>query len=75
LTRRLGLGQQEVFAMGDHLNDLPMLSRTYAQQLAAPSNAVAQVKATVKQQGGYLSVMPRGRGVAEALQHYLDGNG
>ena len=31
LSRRLGLTRDTVFAAGDHLNDLPMLSREYAR--------------------------------------------
>jgi len=30
ITRRLGLTPEAVFAAGDQLNDLPMLSRRYA---------------------------------------------
>jgi hydroxymethylpyrimidine pyrophosphatase-like HAD family hydrolase len=71
LCRRLGIGVQEVFAIGDHLNDLPMLSRTCAQCLAAPSNAVPTVIAAVRREGGYVCNQPRGRGVAEALRHFL----
>src|SRR2546423_492618 len=55
LTRRLGLTRDSVFAAGDHLNDLPMLSREYARWLAAPSNAIDQVKETIKRESGYIS--------------------
>jgi hypothetical protein len=71
VTRRLGLAREEVFAAGDHLNDLPMLSRTYAAHLAAPANAVPEVQAAVLEQGGYVSQAARGAGVAEALRYYL----
>jgi HAD superfamily hydrolase (TIGR01484 family) len=63
----------ETFAAGDHLNDLPMLSRQYAHFLAAPSNAIDIVKATVRQQNGHVSQLPNGHGVAEGLQSFLDG--
>jgi HAD superfamily hydrolase (TIGR01484 family) len=75
LTRRLGFHGAQVFAAGDHLNDLPMLSRTFAKWLAAPANAVEEVKATVRQQGGYVSELTHGRGVAEAIKHYLEASG
>ena len=39
ITRELGLGAQNCFAVGDHLNDLSMLNRSYAQQLTCPANA------------------------------------
>jgi HAD superfamily hydrolase (TIGR01484 family) len=67
LTRRLGLSQKEVFAVGDQLNDLPMLSRKYARWLAAPANAVEPVKRAVREQEGHVSGLPHGDGVAESL--------
>jgi hydroxymethylpyrimidine pyrophosphatase-like HAD family hydrolase len=71
LTRRLGLTAGQVFAAGDHLNDLPMLSKRYARFLAAPANAVAAVKDAVRRQGGYLSPRPHGHGVADAIKFIL----
>jgi hydroxymethylpyrimidine pyrophosphatase-like HAD family hydrolase len=71
LSRRLNLQQEEVFAVGDHLNDLPMLSRQYARYLAAPANAVEIVKDAVRAQNGYVSAFERGEGVADAIKYYL----
>ncbi len=71
VTRRLGLTADDVFAAGDHLNDLPMLSRECARWLAAPQNAVPEVKAAVRRQGGFVSERPRGAGVAEALARQM----
>ena len=71
LTRRLGLSADEVFAAGDHLNDLPMLSRRYARWLAAPGNAVEAVKNAVRQQEGYVSELACGAGIAEAMKYFL----
>jgi hydroxymethylpyrimidine pyrophosphatase-like HAD family hydrolase len=71
LTRRLGLTRDVVFAAGDHLNDLPMLSSQHARFLAAPSNAVPEVIAALERQGGYISRFPCGYGVADALEHFL----
>jgi HAD superfamily hydrolase (TIGR01484 family) len=70
LTRRLGLNSNQVFAAGDHLNDLPMLSHRYARWLGAPSNAVAEVKAAVRSQNGYVSELSHGYGVADAMKYY-----
>jgi hydroxymethylpyrimidine pyrophosphatase-like HAD family hydrolase len=67
ITRRLGLSPEVVFAAGDWLNDLPMLSRRYARWLAAPSNAVEPVKQVVREQGGHVSELSHGNGVAEGL--------
>jgi hydroxymethylpyrimidine pyrophosphatase-like HAD family hydrolase len=71
LTRHLNLVTDQVFAAGDHLNDLPMLSRQYARWLAAPANAVDPVKHAVRQQDGYVSPLSQGNGVADALQFHL----
>ena len=67
LTRRLGLTAGQVFAAGDHLNDLPMLSRKYARWLAAPGNAVETVKDAVREQGGYVSELLCGEGVSDSI--------
>lgn len=74
LTQRLGLTPREVFAAGDHLNDLPMLSKTYAHMIAAPANAVPAVKAAVLAQGGFISSRPHGEGVADAIKYYAAGD-
>jgi hydroxymethylpyrimidine pyrophosphatase-like HAD family hydrolase len=71
LTRRLGITANEVFAAGDHLNDLPMLLKKYARCLAAPKNAIEPVKSLLKAQNGFISHLSQGNGVAEALSHWL----
>lgn len=78
LTHRLGLAPEAVLAAGDHLNDLPMLSKSYAHMIAAPANAVAAVKNAVRAQGGFVSELPHGLGVADAIKYYggaAHGNG
>jgi HAD superfamily hydrolase (TIGR01484 family) len=72
IARQVGVTAAETFAVGDHLNDLPMLSRQYAHWLAAPGNAIEIVKATVRRQDGHVSSLPNGHGVAEGLQSFLD---
>lgn len=71
LTRHLGLESEQVFAAGDHLNDLPMLSLRYARFLTAPGNAVPEVMQAVRSQQGFVSEQPHGHGVAEALEFFL----
>jgi hydroxymethylpyrimidine pyrophosphatase-like HAD family hydrolase len=71
ITRRLGLHSGEVLAVGDHLNDLPMLTQVFAGMVAAPSNAVASVKEAVRLGSGYLSPRAHGHGVADAIKFYL----
>lgn len=67
ICRRLNLTIENVFAAGDHLNDLPMLKRTCARWLAAPANAVEPVKEALRREGGFLSELSHGHGVAEGL--------
>jgi len=71
LTRRLGLNPAQVFAAGDHWNDLPMLSRRYARWLATPANGIDEVKSAVRKEGGLVSELSHGFGVAEALAQCL----
>ena len=68
LSRRLNLKPAQVFAAGDHWNDLPMLSREHAHWLGSPANAIEPVKTLVRDQGGHISKLTCGNGVAEALQ-------
>lgn len=71
VSRRLGIHPGQVFAAGDHWNDLPMLSRQFAGWLATPSNAIEPVKTLVRKQGGWVSELSHGSGVADALAGYL----
>ena len=74
ISRQLGITQTEIFAAGDHLNDLPMLKSEFASRLAVPHNAIAEVKETVVRQQGFVSRLTCGNGVAEGLEHYLNGH-
>jgi HAD superfamily hydrolase (TIGR01484 family) len=71
LMRRLSVKPEQVFAAGDHWNDVPMLLRRYAHFLASPSNAIEPVKTQVREQGGHISELSCGNGIAEALQLFL----
>jgi len=71
IARRLGIEPAHIFAAGDHLNDLPMLVKEVAGHLAAPANAIPEVKAAVLRQGGFVSELPHGHAVAGALQAIL----
>jgi hydroxymethylpyrimidine pyrophosphatase-like HAD family hydrolase len=68
IARQLGVTPQETFAAGDHLNDLSMLSRRHARWLAAPSNAIAEVKNLVRSQEGFVSELSHGHGVGQGLE-------
>lgn len=75
IARQLGIARERIFAAGDHLNDLPMLDGRFAACVAAPDNAVPQVKDLVRRQQGYISHQPWGHGVARGLEHYLEAAG
>ena len=71
IARQCGCTAAETFAVGDHLNDVPMLSRQYAHCLAAPANAIESIKELVRGQSGRVSELLHGHGVADALEFYL----
>ena len=73
ITRRLGLQPSQVFAIGDWLNDLPMLDKRFAHFLAAPANAIEPVKNALNAAGGYISPLAHGNGVADSLTFHLRG--
>lgn len=75
VARQLGIKREEVFAAGDHLNDLPMLSGEYAACVVCPDNAIPVVKDLIRRQNGYISHQPWGHGVARGLEHYLQNPG
>jgi HAD superfamily hydrolase (TIGR01484 family) len=72
IAGKLRITPAETFAAGDHLNDLPMLSRQYAHWLAAPLNAIDIVKTVVLEQNGHVSELAHGHGVAEGLKAFME---
>ncbi len=70
LGRHLGVPRESIFAVGDHQNDLPMLTGTHAGHVACPGNSIASVKATVRAAGGYVAEAGYSAGVIEALRYY-----
>ena len=71
LQRLTGISREETFAAGDNFNDLPMLDLAFARFLACPSNALEDVKATVRDQGGFVASLESGFGMCEALKHFF----
>jgi len=67
LCRLEGVPVSQVFAAGDHHNDLPMLRQDRAGFLACPANAIPEVKSAVRSAGGCVASLENGEGVAEAL--------
>ncbi|MDA1273173.1 MAG: HAD hydrolase family protein [Verrucomicrobia bacterium] len=71
IGRIVGVGAEETVAAGDHMNDLPMLNRSFARWLIAPDNAVEPIKELVRRQDGYVSTERYGNGVASGLLHWM----
>ena len=70
LGRLIGVGPEGTFAIGDHQNDLPMLTGVHAHHVACPANAIEDVKRVVRQAGGYVAQDGYSAGVIEALRFY-----
>jgi hydroxymethylpyrimidine pyrophosphatase-like HAD family hydrolase len=70
LARLTGIESEEIFAAGDHYNDLPMLDGTFAKWVACPGNAVPAVKRAVTEAGGYVGEGMASFGVVEALRQF-----
>ena len=71
LARLMDIPRENIFAAGDHHNDVSMLDGQVAAMPACPANAIEEVKATVRDAGGYIARHRHGAGVHEALQHFL----
>ncbi len=67
LGRLTNLSRDEIFAVGDHFNDLSMLDGRYAAHVACPANAIPPVQAAVLAAGGRVARQSFGAGSAEAL--------
>ncbi|HZE12742.1 MAG TPA: HAD-IIB family hydrolase [Chthoniobacterales bacterium] len=71
LSRLLEIPRDQIFAAGDHHNDISMLDGRFAAYPACPANAIPEVKAAVKSAGGYVATKNHGAGVHEALLHFI----
>ncbi|HEY4282918.1 MAG TPA: HAD-IIB family hydrolase [Chthoniobacterales bacterium] len=73
LARLSNIPREDIFAAGDHHNDISMLDGRFASLAACPANAVAEVKEAVRVAGGYVAKRDCGAGVHEALVHFING--
>ena len=71
LSRLLEIPRDEIFAAGDHHNDISMLDGRFARYPACPANAIPEVKQAVQSAGGYVASKNHGTGVHEALRFFL----
>jgi len=72
LSRLLEIPREEIFAAGDHHNDISMLNGRFAQYPACPANAIPEVKEAVWSAGGHVAAKTFGAGVHEALLHFAE---
>jgi HAD superfamily hydrolase (TIGR01484 family) len=75
LARLIEIPREEIFAAGDHHNDISMLNGRYAKFAACPANAIDAVKAAVREAGGYIAEKECGAGVHEALRYFCGSSG
>lgn len=70
LGRQTGVPRESIFAIGDHQNDISMLTGVHAGHVACPGNSIETVKSTVRAAGGYVAEAGYSAGVIEALRFY-----
>jgi HAD superfamily hydrolase (TIGR01484 family) len=74
LARLLKIPRENIFAAGDHHNDVSMLNGKFAAMPACPANAIPEVKEAVRKAGGFVAEREHGAGIYDALVHFLNGN-
>jgi HAD superfamily hydrolase (TIGR01484 family) len=72
LARLVEIPRENIFAAGDHHNDISMLDGEFAAMPACPANAIPEVKEVVRKAGGYVAQREHGAGVHEALLHFAE---
>jgi HAD superfamily hydrolase (TIGR01484 family) len=72
LSRLIEIPPEQIFAAGDHHNDISMLDGHFAKYPACPANAIPEVQEAVRRAGGYVASKAYGAGVHEALLHFAE---
>jgi HAD superfamily hydrolase (TIGR01484 family) len=70
LSRLIDVPRENIFAAGDHFNDISMLDGRFAKFPACPANAIDEVKSAVRNAHGYVAENCCGAGVYEALRYF-----
>jgi len=70
LARLIDIPRENIFAAGDHHNDISMLNGRFAAMPSCPANAIDEVKNAVRAAGGYIAEKEFGAGVYEALRYF-----
>jgi HAD superfamily hydrolase (TIGR01484 family) len=73
LARLIGISRENIFAAGDHHNDISMLDGRVAGMPSCPANAIPEVQQAVRHAGGYVAQKEFGAGVYEALRYFAEG--
>jgi HAD superfamily hydrolase (TIGR01484 family) len=73
LARLLEVPRPNIFASGDHYNDISMLDGKVAGMPSCPANAISEVQDAVRKAGGYVAQKDFGAGVYEALLYFTNG--
>lgn len=68
--RRAGFTREEILAVGDHMNDLPMLDGKHAAYVGCPGNAVFEVKDAVRGAGGLVASEHGPLGTVEVIRAF-----
>jgi HAD superfamily hydrolase (TIGR01484 family) len=71
LARLIDIPRENIFAAGDHHNDISMLDGSVAAMPACPANAIDEVKDAVRNAGGFVAEREHGAGVYDALKHFI----
>src|SRR5438477_10194943 len=72
LARLINIPRENIFAAGDHHNDVSMLDGAVAAMPSCPANAIDKVKEAVRSGGGYVADHDHGAGVYQALCHFTE---
>ena len=72
LARLLEISRENIFASGDHHNDISMLDGKVAGMPSCPANAIPEVQEAVRNACGYVAQKDHGAGVHEALRFFVD---
>ena len=70
LARLIEVPRENIFAAGDHHNDISMLDGKVAALAACPANAIPEVKDAVRSANGFVAEREHGAGVYDALKHF-----
>lgn len=73
LARLIDVPRDNIFAAGDHHNDVSMLDGKVAAMPSCPANAIHEVQNAVRNADGYVAQQEHGAGVYEALRYFADG--